>query len=63
MKFDVTIVGSETGGYVAAIRAAQLGLKAAVVERAHWLRGTTQQTTSLLQQARDPASVAMICPD
>ena len=40
MKFDVIIVGSEPGGYVAAIRAAQLGLKAAVVERAHWLRGT-----------------------
>ena len=32
-QFDVTVIGSGPGGYVAAIRAAQLGLKAAVVER------------------------------
>jgi dihydrolipoamide dehydrogenase len=31
--FDVTVIGSGPGGYVAAIRAAQMGLKAAVVER------------------------------
>jgi dihydrolipoamide dehydrogenase len=31
--FDVTVIGSGPGGYVAAIRAAQLGLKTAVVER------------------------------
>lgn len=31
--FDIIIVGSGPGGYVAAIRAAQLGLKVAVVER------------------------------
>jgi len=34
MHFDVIIIGSGPGGYVAAIRASQLGLKAAVVERA-----------------------------
>lgn len=34
-NFDVVVVGSGPGGYVAAIRAAQLGLKAAVVEREH----------------------------
>jgi len=33
--FDVVVVGGGPGGYVTAIRAAQLGLKAAVVERAH----------------------------
>jgi pyruvate/2-oxoglutarate dehydrogenase complex dihydrolipoamide dehydrogenase (E3) component len=33
MKFDIIVIGSRPGGYVAAIRAAQLGLKAAVVER------------------------------
>ncbi len=33
MKYDVLIVGSGPGGYVAAIRASQLGLKTAVVER------------------------------
>jgi dihydrolipoamide dehydrogenase len=32
-SFDVIVIGSGPGGYVCAIRAAQLGLKAAVVER------------------------------
>jgi dihydrolipoamide dehydrogenase len=39
-EYDVVIIGSGTGGYVAAIRAAQLGLKTAVVERAPVLGGT-----------------------
>ena len=34
-SFDVLIIGGGPGGYVAAIRSAQLGLKTAVVERAH----------------------------
>jgi dihydrolipoamide dehydrogenase len=34
-SYDVLIVGGGPGGYVAAIRAAQLGLKTAVVEREH----------------------------
>ncbi|MBW7901293.1 MAG: dihydrolipoyl dehydrogenase [Rhodocyclaceae bacterium] len=34
-KFDVTVVGGGPGGYVAAIRAAQLGLRTALVEREH----------------------------
>lgn len=33
--YDVLVIGGGPGGYVAAIRAAQLGLKAAVVEREH----------------------------
>lgn len=33
MSYDVIIIGSGPGGYVAAIRAAQLGLKTAVIER------------------------------
>ncbi len=33
MAYDVVIIGSGPGGYVAAIRAAQLGLKTAVIER------------------------------
>jgi dihydrolipoamide dehydrogenase len=33
--YDVIIIGGGPGGYVAAIRAAQLGMKAAVVEREH----------------------------
>ena len=39
-EYDVLVIGSGTGGYVAAIRAAQLGLKTAVVERAPVLGGT-----------------------
>jgi dihydrolipoamide dehydrogenase len=38
--YDVIVIGSGTGGYVAAIRAAQLGLKTAVVERQKTLGGT-----------------------
>jgi len=38
--FDVTVIGSGPGGYVAAIRAAQLGLKTAVVESAPRPGGT-----------------------
>ncbi|HEX2172671.1 MAG TPA: dihydrolipoyl dehydrogenase [Dehalococcoidia bacterium] len=33
--YDVVVIGGGPGGYVAAIRAAQLGLKAAVVEKEH----------------------------
>jgi len=39
-KFDITIIGSGPGGYVAAVRAGQLGLKAAVVEMAPQPGGT-----------------------
>ena len=34
-NYDVLVVGSGPGGYVAAIRAAQLGLRTAIVEREH----------------------------
>src|ERR1041384_7730502 len=37
---DVVVIGAGTGGYVAAIRAAQLGLKTAVVEKQKALGGT-----------------------
>jgi len=39
-KFDVTIIGSGPGGYVAAIRCAQLGMKTAIIERYNTLGGT-----------------------
>jgi dihydrolipoamide dehydrogenase len=33
--YDILVIGGGPGGYVAAIRAAQLGFKTAVVEREH----------------------------
>jgi dihydrolipoamide dehydrogenase len=39
-NFDVVVIGSGPGGYVAAIRAAQLGLKTACVEKGPTLGGT-----------------------
>ena len=40
MTYDVTVIGSGPGGYVAAIRCAQLGLKTAIVEKYNTLGGT-----------------------
>ena len=40
MKYDVTVIGSGPGGYVAAIRCAQLGLKTAIIEKYTVLGGT-----------------------
>ncbi len=40
MDFDVLVIGSGPGGYVAAIRCAQLGMKTAIVEKYDSLGGT-----------------------
>ena len=55
-RFDVTVIGSGPGGYVAAIRAAQLGASVAVVEMAPLPGGTCLHwgcipTKALLQSA------------
>ena len=40
MNYDLIVIGSGPGGYVCAIRAAQLGMKVAVVEKMKTLGGT-----------------------
>src|SRR6187549_1558497 len=40
MDFDVIVIGSGPGGYVCAIRCAQLGMKTAIVEKYAALGGT-----------------------
>ncbi len=40
MQYDVIVIGSGPGGYVAAIRCAQLGLKTAIIEKYNTLGGT-----------------------
>lgn len=35
-EYDVVVLGAGPGGYVAAIRAAQLGLKTAIIEKKYW---------------------------
>ena len=39
-KYDVAVIGSGPGGYVAAIRCAQLGMKTAIIEKYNTLGGT-----------------------
>lgn len=39
-KYDVVVIGSGPGGYVAAVRCAQLGMKTAIIERYNTLGGT-----------------------
>ena len=39
-RFDVIVIGAGPGGYVAAIRAAQLGFKTACIEKYEALGGT-----------------------
>src|SRR5213596_1928902 len=40
MKYDVAVIGSGPGGYVAAIRCAQLGMMVAIIEKYDVLGGT-----------------------
>ena len=54
--FDVVIIGSGPGGYVAAIRAGQLGLKTALVEKDKALTGAANAIAS---GCRSPVSSRM----
>ncbi len=69
-NYDVAIIGSGPGGYVAAIRAAQLGLSVLIVERESRLGGVCTlrgciptkallHTADLLEQARHGADVGV----
>ena len=40
LRFDVIVIGAGPGGYIAAIRASQLGLKTAIIEKDSTLGGT-----------------------
>ena len=71
-QHDLVIIGSGPGGYVAAIRAGQLGLDTCVVEQDPFLGGTCLHrgciptkallhTADLLQQARDGARFGVVC--
>lgn len=72
MRYDVVIIGSGPGGYVAAIRAGQLGLNTCVVEKDPFLGGTCLHrgciptkallhTADLLQQSREGARFGVVC--
>jgi dihydrolipoamide dehydrogenase len=72
-SFDVIVIGGGPGGYVAAIRAAQLGKKTAVVERdkpggrclnyACIPAKTVLHTAELYDQARDSADLGLVVKD
>src|SRR6476659_9613954 len=55
-KFDVVIIGSGPGGYVAAIRSGQLGLKTALIEKDKELGGTCLNVGCIPSKALLPSS-------
>ena len=72
-KFDIVIIGSGPGGYVAAIRAGQLGLKTAIIEKEQKLGGTCLHwgciptkamlfSAELLDRAREGESYGLRIP-
>ena len=50
-NYDVVVIGSGAGGYTAAIRAGQLGLKTACVEGAPVLAGTCRNVGCIPSKA------------
>jgi dihydrolipoamide dehydrogenase len=72
-SFDVIVIGGGPGGYVAAIRAAQLGKKTAVVERdkaggrclnyACIPAKTILRTAEIYTEARDSADLGVVASD
>src|SRR5262245_47882649 len=72
-QYDVVVIGAGPGGYVAAIRAAQLGLKTAVVERQYWggvclnigciPTKALLHTADLLDEARESKRFGVVIPE
>ena len=72
-SFDVIVIGGGPGGYIAAIRAAQLGKKTAVVERdkaggrclnyACIPANTVLRTPEIYEQARESAELGVVAKD
>ena len=71
LSYDVAIIGSGPGGYVAAIRAAQLGLRTSLVEKSPALGGTCLHvgciptkallhSADVLEMARDGAKFGVV---
>lgn len=72
-QYDLVVIGAGPGGYVAAIRASQLGMKTAIVER-EWLGGVCLNvgciptkallhSAELLDQARDGKRFGVVIDD
>jgi dihydrolipoamide dehydrogenase len=72
--FDVTIIGSGPGGYVAAVRAGQLGLRTAIIEKDRNLGGTCLlrgciptkallRTADMLEEVRHAKSIGVMAAD
>ena len=64
--YDVVVIGSGPGGYVAAIRAGQLGMKTAVVERdeithRHYCIGRAEQRERQLLVAEGFSHALVAC--
>jgi len=57
-SFDVIIIGAGPGGYVTAIRAAQLGLKTAVVDDTITTGGSSLQAVAAIRDAGGVVSTA-----
>src|SRR5262249_10327945 len=56
MPYDLVVIGSGPGGYVCAIRAAQLGMKVAVVEKEKTFGGTCLNIGCIPSKALLPAA-------
>ncbi|HWP44962.1 MAG TPA: dihydrolipoyl dehydrogenase [Blastocatellia bacterium] len=72
--FDVTIIGSGPGGYVAAVRAGQLGLRTAIIEKDKNLGGTCLlrgciptkallRTADMLEEVKHAKSIGVMASD